>query len=466
MMNYAAEQGHHQTVINELSRLLGERMSTAEDVRERHAKDASYHPPHRPDAVVFPHSNEEVSQIVHLCAHHRVPIVPFGTGTAVEGGVVAIHGGICIDLSQMNRILRVSVSDMDATAQAGVTRQQLNRYLAETETGLYFPVDPGADASLGGMAATRASGSTAVCYGTMRENVLGLTVVLADGSIIHTGGRARKSSAGYDLTRLFVGSEGTLGIITEVTLKLAKVPEAISAAVCAFPDIASAVNTVIQVISAGILMARIELLDEVQMGAVNAYSGLNYKVTPTLFFEFHGSRSAVAEQAQAVGAITREYGGEDFQWATGAEERDRLWQARHDAYYATLALRPGAVGYVTDVCVPISRLADCILKTKSDLQGSSLIAPLFGHVGDGNFHVVFPLSPNNPEDLKEAQRLSGRIVEYALSMDGTCTGEHGVGLGKMDALEQEHGAGIAVMRAIKNALDPQNIMNPGKVVRT
>ncbi len=469
MSSHATAQYQQNTAasaeaFSELHNLLGDRLSTAKDVREEHAKDVSHHLPHLPHAVAFPHSNVEVSQIVQICARYSVPIVPFGTGTGVEGAVVAIHGGICVDLTQMNHILQVTQNDMDATVQAGVTRVQLNRHLSETGTGLYFPVDPGADASLGGMAATRASGNAAVRYGTMRENVLGLTVVTADGNIIRTGGRARKSSAGYDLTRLFVGSEGTLGIIIEVTLKLAKTPEAVSAAVCAFSDIVAAANTAIQVIGSGIPVARLELLDEIQMGAVNAYSDLDYKVAPTLLFEFHGSESAVTEQAQTVGTIVREHSGEDFQWATGEEERNRLWQARYDSYYASLALRPGAVGYVTDVCVPISRLADCILKTKQEIQASGIIAPLLGHVGDGNFHVVFPLDPNRPEELEEAQRLSQLFVEYALEMGGTCTGEHGIGLGKIEALRQEHGQGVDVMYAIKKSLDPQNIMNPGKVI--
>ena len=469
MSSHTATQ-HHQDatmmaeVLDKLYSLLGDRLTTAKDIREDHAKDVSHHPPHLPHAVAFPHSNAEVSQIVKICARYSMPIIPFGTGTGVEGAVVAIHGGICVDLTQMNKTLQVNQNDMDATVQAGVTRNQLNSHLSETGTGLYFPVDPGADASLGGMAATRASGNAAVRYGTMRENVLGLTVVTADGNIIHTGGRARKSSAGYDLTRLFVGSEGTLGVITEVTLKLAKTPAAVSAAVCAFSDVVEAANTAIKVIGAGIPVARLELLDEIQMGAVNAYSGLDYKVAPTLLFEFHGSESAVTEQAQIVGTIVRKHGGEDFQWAAGEEERNRLWQARYDSYYASLALRPGSVGYVTDVCVPISCLADCILKTKQEIQASGLVAPLLGHVGDGNFHVVFPLDPNRSEELKEAQRLSQLFVEYALQVGGTCTGEHGIGLGKIEALKQEHGPGIAVMYAIKKSLDPQNIMNPGKVI--
>ncbi len=469
MSSHATAQYQQDTVVSaaafrELHNLLADRLTTAKAVREEHAKDVSHHLPHLPHAVAYPHSNAEVSQIVQICARYSIPVIPFGTGTGVEGAVVAIRGGICIDLTQMDQILQVSRNDMDATVQAGVTRMQLNSHLSETGTGLYFPVDPGADASLGGMAATRASGNAAVRYGTMRENVLGLTVVTADGNIIRTGGRARKSSAGYDLTRLFVGSEGTLGIITDVTLKLAKTPEAVSAAVCAFSDIAAAAHTAIQVIGSGIPVARLELLDEIQMGAVNTYSNLNYKVAPTLLFEFHGSASAVTEQAQTVGSIVQEYGGEDFQWATEEEERNRLWQARYDSYYASLALRPGSVGYVTDVCVPISRLADCILKTKQEIEASGLIAPLLGHVGDGNFHVVFPLDPNRPEELEEALRLSQLFVEYALQMDGTCTGEHGIGLGKIEALRQEHGQGVDVMYAIKKSLDPQNIMNPGKVI--
>ena len=451
-------------VIAHLKNLLGDRVCVDEEVRQVHGKDASYHAVQMPDAVVYPKSVDEVSEIVRVCAEHGVPVIPYGTGTAVEGGVVAVRGGVCIDLGRMNKILAVHEDDMDVTVQAGVTRMQLNRYLAEMNTGLFFPVDPGADASLGGMAATRASGNAAVCYGTMRENVLGLQVVLASGEVINVGGRARKSSAGYDLTHLFVGSEGTLGVIVGVTLKLVRMPEAVSAAVCGFDAVAPAVAAVIEVMKAGIDLARIELLDEVLMQAINAYSGLNYPVTPTLFFEFQGSASSVEEQAQRVGEIVKAHGGTDFQWAAGVEEKDRLFQARYDAYYACLALREGAVGYVTDVCVPISQLADCILKVKADLAQSDLIAPLFGHVGDGNFHVVFPLDPNAPEELSEAKRLGERMVTYALQMGGTCTGEHGIGLGKVDALRQEHGKGVEVMRAIKLALDPKGVMNPGKVI--
>ncbi|CAO3431395.1 FAD-binding oxidoreductase [Azospirillum doebereinerae] len=447
----------------ELTALLGERFSTSGPVRDHHGKDESYHTAFPPDGVAFAQTTEEVSAIVTICAKHDLPIIPFGTGTSLEGGIAAVSGGITIDLSGMNAILRVSPEDLDVTVQAGVTRKRLNEHLRDT--GLFFPIDPGADASLGGMTATRASGTNAVRYGTMRENVLGLTVVLADGRIIKTGGRARKSAAGYDLTRLFVGSEGTLGIVTEVTLKLYGIPEAVSSAVCAFNDIHGAVNTVIQTIQTGIPIARIELLDEVQMDAVNKYSKLDYAVAPTLFFEFHGTEAGVKEQAEMAAAIASEHGGMEFAWATRAEDRSRLWQARHDGYYAALALRPGSKGWPTDVCVPISRLADCILETKKDLAESNMLAPMVGHVGDGNFHLVYVIDPDKPEEMAEAQRLNDKMVARALAMGGTCTGEHGIGYGKMAFLEQEAGDAYAVMGEIKLALDPKNIMNPGKVVR-
>ncbi|UKJ72062.1 FAD-binding oxidoreductase [Azospirillum brasilense] len=447
----------------EFKALLGDRFTTAAAVREHHGKDESYHPNFPPDGVAFATSTEEVSAIVKLCAKHDLPIIPFGTGTSLEGGVAALAGGICIDVSNMKEVLRVSPEDLDVTVQAGVTRKQLNEHLRDT--GLFFPIDPGADASLGGMASTRASGTNAVRYGTMRENVLGLTVVLADGRIIKTGGRARKSAAGYDLTRLFVGAEGTLGIITEVTLRLYGIPEAISSAVCPFNDIRGAVDTVIQTIQSGIPVARIELLDEVQMDAVNKYSKLDYKVAPTLFFEFHGTAAGVKEQAEMVSAIAAEYGGSEFTWATRPEDRSKLWQARHDGYYAALALRPGSKGWPTDVCVPISRLADCILETKKDIAESSMLAPLVGHVGDGNFHLVYVIDPDKPEELAEAKRLNDRMVDRALAMGGTCTGEHGIGYGKMEFLEKEAGDAFAVMGELKRAFDPENRMNPGKVVR-
>lgn len=447
----------------ELTALLGDRFTTSLPVREHHGKDESYHTPCPPDGVAFANSTEEVSAIVKICAKHKLPVIPFGTGTSLEGGIAALAGGITIDLSGMQQILRVSPEDLDVTVQAGVTRKQLNEHLRDT--GLFFPIDPGANASLGGMTATRASGTNAVRYGTMRENVLGLTVVLADGRVIKTGGRARKSAAGYDLTRLFVGSEGTLGIITEVTLKLYGIPEAVSSAVCAFQTIKGAVDTVIQTIQVGVPVARIELLDEVQIDAVNKYSKLDYAVAPTLFFEFHGTEAGVKEQAEMVAAITAEHGGMEFAWATRPEDRSKLWQARHDAYYAALALRPGSKGWPTDVCVPISRLADCILETKQDLAESNMLAPMVGHVGDGNFHLVYVLDPENPAELAEAQRLADKMVTRALEMGGTCTGEHGIGYGKMAFLEQETGEAFNVMGDLKRAFDPDNLLNPGKVVR-
>ena len=452
-----------KSLLNALRQLLGDRLSTSTAVCDQHGRDESYHAPHSPDAVAYAHTTEEVSSIVRLCSRHKTPVIAFGAGTSLEGHVAALAGGVCIDLSQMNRILRVNAEDLDAIVEAGVTRKQLNQYLHDT--GLFFPIDPGADASLGGMAATRASGTNAVRYGTMRENVLALTVVLADGRVIRTARRARKSASGYDLTRLFIGSEGTLGIITEVTVRLYGIPEAISAAVCDFPTIEDAVNSVILTIQNGIPVARIELLDEAQIAAINSYSKLNHKVAPTLFFEFHGTTAGVAEQAEAVKAIAGEYGGNDFRWATTSEERSKLWQARHDAYYAALALRPGSKGWATDVCVPISRLAECISETKHDLASSPIPSALVGHVGDGNFHLVFMIDPQRPEEIAEAGRLNDRMVARALAMEGTSTGEHGVGYGKMDFLVSEHGEAVSVMLAIKKALDPGNIMNPGKIVR-
>lgn len=451
------------SLLDALRQLLRDRFSTSAAVCAHHGKDESYHSPYAPDAVAFAHSTEEVAAIVKLCADHKTPVIAFGTGTSLEGHVAALAGGVCIDMSQMNRILRVNAQDLDATVEAGVTRKQLNEHLHDT--GLFFPIDPGADASLGGMAATRASGTNAVRYGTMRENVLALTVVLADGRVIRTARRARKSAAGYDLTRLFVGSEGTLGIITDLTVRLYGVPEAISAAVCAFPSIESAVDTVILTIQYGVPVARIELLDEAQIAAINKYSKLDHKVAPTLFFEFHGTPAGVVEQAETVKAIADEHGGDDFRWATTAEERSKLWQARHDAYYAALALRPGSKGWATDVCVPISRLAECISETKRDLAKSTIPSALVGHVGDGNFHLVFMIDPNRPEEVAEASRLNDRMVARALAMDGTSTGEHGVGYGKMGFLIAEHGEAVSVMRAIKRALDPDDILNPGKIVR-
>jgi D-lactate dehydrogenase (cytochrome) len=453
----------NQAVIDRLRELFGERLSTSAAVRGQHGKDESYHAPAPPDAVVFAHSTPEVAEIVALCAAHNVPVIPFGTGTSLEGHVAALEGGVCIDLSQMNRVVRVSAEDLDCTVEAGVTRKQLNEHLRDT--GLFFPIDPGADASLGGMTATRASGTNAVRYGTMRENVLALTVVLADGRVIRTARRARKSAAGYDLTRLFVGSEGTLGVITEVTLRLYGIPEAIMSAVCPFPSVEAAVDAVVATIQAGVPIARIELLDAMSMDAVNKYAKLDYAVAPTLFFEFHGTARGVEEQVAQVKEFAGEQGGTEFRWASLAEDRSKLWQARHDAYYAALALRPGSKGWATDVCVPISRLAQCIAETRRDLDRSTVIAAMVGHVGDGNFHLAFILDPDKPEEQAEASAINDRMVQRAIAMDGTCTGEHGVGYGKMDFLIAEHGDAVAVMRTLKKALDPDNIMNPGKIVR-
>jgi D-lactate dehydrogenase (cytochrome) len=450
-------------LIEELRAVPGANLSTAAAVRDHHSRGESHHPAALPHAVVFPDTTDDVQAVVRACGKHRCPIVPFGAGSSLEGHVNPIHGGVSIDLTKMNRVLRVSADDLDATVQAGVTRKQFEKHLRPT--GLVFHLDPGADATLGGMAATRASGTTAVRYGTMRDAVLGLTVVLADGRVITTGSRARKSSSGYDLTKLFVGSEGTLGVITELTVKLHGRPEAVAAATCHFESIESAVRTVITTIQLGIPVARIELLDEVQVGAVNRFSKLSYPVFPTLFFEFHGlSERDVTEQAEAVGEIAAENGGVAFARAVTPEARALLWQARHDAYYAALAMRPGCRGWTTDACVPISRLADCIVETKADIATSHLEAALVGHVGDGNFHMIFPVNPDNPADIDEAERLSDRLVERALSMGGTCSGEHGVGIGKMKFLAREHGEGLEVMRAIKQTLDPLGIMNPGKML--
>ena len=452
-----------ESLLEELRSISGANLSVAAAVREHHSRGESHHPSVLPDAVAFPATSEDVQAIVKACASHKVPIVAFGAGSSLEGHVNPIFGGISIDMSRMNQVLRVSADDLDATVQAGVTRKQFEKHLRST--GLVFHLDPGADATLGGMAATRASGTTAVRYGTMRDAVLGLKVVLADGRMVSTGGRARKSSTGYDLTRLFVGSEGTLGIITELTVRLHGRPEAVAAATCHFPSIEAAVRTVITTIQLGIPVARIELLDEAQIGAVNNFSKLSYPIFPTLFFEFHGLTDRdVTEQAEAVGEIASEHDGQDFQRAVTPEARMQLWQARHDAYYAALAMRPGSRGWTTDACVPISRLADCILETKADLASSHLVAALVGHVGDGNFHLIFPVNPDDPRDIDEAERLSTRLAERAISMGGTCSGEHGVGMGKMKFLDREHGEAMEVMRAIKRTLDPDNIMNPGKLL--
>jgi D-lactate dehydrogenase (cytochrome) len=449
-------------LIEELRGLLGDRLATGAAVRDAHGRDESHHPTAPPDAVAFVRSTDEVVAVVRACAACGVPVIPFGTGTALEGGVGAIRGGICIDLSGMDRILRISADDMDVTVEAGVTRKRLNEELRDT--GLFFPIDPGADASIGGMAATRASGTNAVRYGTMREAVLNLTVVLADGRVIWTGGRARKSAAGYDLTRLFVGSEGTLGVITEITLRLHGLPEAISAAVCGFPTIDDAVKTCISAIQSGVPVARVELLDEVQMEACIRYSKLDYPAAPTLFFEFHGTPASVREQVETVQQIAADFGGGDFRTADSTEDRNTLWQARHDALYAALALKPGARAWSTDLCVPISSLGICIAETRADIEASPLTATILGHVGDGNFHVIFLLDPDREDDFAEASRLNARMVARALALEGTCTGEHGIGRGKISCLEDEMGEGVDVMRAVKMALDPDNIMNPGKIL--
>ena len=452
-----------ESCIRELGALFGERCSTGETIREQHGRDESFHPSAPPDAVVFVESTEEVAEIMKLCVQHGTPIIPYGTGTSLEGHVAALQGGVCIDLTRMNQVLEVNAADLDCRVQAGVTRKQVNHHLRNS--GLFFPIDPGADASLGGMTATRASGTNAVRYGTMRENVLGLTVVTAEGRILRTGTRARKSAAGYDLTRLFVGSEGTLGVITEIQLRLQGIPEAMSAAVCSFDSMEGAVNTVIFTIQMGIPVARVELVDEVQIDAINRYSDLDYPVKPALFFEFHGTPASVAEQAERVGEIADENGGSNFQWATKEQDRQKLWEARHNGYYAALALRPGCRGWPTDVCVPISRLAECILETQQDVREQGLLAPILGHVGDGNFHMTYLIHPDyEDEELPKYQALNDRLITRALRMEGTCTGEHGVGYGKIPYMHREHGESVALMRQIKEALDPLNLLNPGKIL--
>lgn len=451
-----------ETLVQQLAERFGKRFSTAEAIRTHHGHDESHFPDALPDGVVWPHSTAEVVDIVNLCRAHRVPLIPFGVGSSLEGHVLATHGGISLDMSEMNQVLAIHAEDMDAVVQPGLTRKALNAALHGS--GLFFPIDPGADASIGGMTATRASGTNAVRYGTMRENVLALEVVLADGRVIRTGGRARKSSAGYDLTRLFVGSEGTLGVITEVTVRLHPLPEAVSAATCSFPDVASAVQTVIQTIQLGVPVARIELLDALTVHSVNRFSKTSLREAPMLVFEFHGSPASVEEQAQTVQELARDNGGEDFEWATRPEDRTRLWQARHDVYFAGLNLQPGCRAVTTDVCVPISRLAEAIAGTQQDIADSGLVAPVVGHVGDGNFHVLILTDPDNADQVARAEALGRRIVERALALDGTCTGEHGIGLGKRDFLVAEHGEGVAVMASLKAALDPLMLMNPGKIV--
>ena len=446
--------------IAEIREVLADRLSTAQAVRDSHGKDQTWNPGAPPDAVAFVQSTEEVQKIVAICGKYNTPVIPFGTGTSLEGHFTAPFGGISIDLSAMNRILEVNAADLDCRVEAGVTRKQLNIHLRDQ--GLFFPVDPGADASLGGMAATRASGTNAVRYGTMRDNVLNVTAVMANGEIIRTGSRAKKSSAGYDLTRLMVGSEGTLGVITEVALKLYGIPESIVAAVCPFPSVEACCNATITAIQMGIPVARIELVDAEHVKAFNAYSKLDLKVTPTLFLEFHGTEASAKEQAESFAGIAEDLGGGPYSWATKEEDRQKLWQARHDAFWATKSLVPGKDAFATDVCVPISRLAECVSATQDDLAANGLYGPIVGHVGDGNFHVVLFCDRADPVEVKKVKVVYDRLIDRAIAMGGTSTGEHGIGSGKVAYLEKEHGTALSFMRDIKRALDPKNIMNPGK----
>jgi D-lactate dehydrogenase (cytochrome) len=449
--------------VAELTAAFGNRVVTSRAVREQHGHTTTWIPNQPPDAVVFPQNVEDVQQIVKICAKHRAPVIPFGTGSSLEGQVNAPSGGVSIDLRDMNRIVAVHAEDLDCVVEPGVTREQLNEYLRDQ--GLFFPIDPGANASIGGMASTRASGTNAVRYGTMKDNVLSLKAVLANGEVIHTASRARKSSAGYDLTRLLVGSEGTLGVITEITLRLAGIPESIAAGICSFHSVEAACNAAILTIQSGIPVARIELLDELQVKASNAYSKLSLPETPMLLVEFHGSEAGAAEQIARFGDIAKEVGGGPFEWATRPEDRTRLWRARHDGYWAACALRPGLKALSTDVCVPISRLADCVTESQRDLADSKLTAPIVGHVGDGNFHMLLLVDNDDKDEIARAEDFLHRLVVRALRMGGTCTGEHGIGQGKMKYLSEEHGeAALDAMRAIKHALDPLNIMNPGKIV--
>ncbi|MBV2184786.1 MAG: FAD-binding protein [Rhizobium sp.] len=450
-------------VLGILKQNFGERFQTGQSYREQHTHTTSYLPAQLPDGVVFVETSEDVKAVVAACAAHKVPLIPFGTGTSLEGHINAPSGGISVDFTRMNKVLSVNAEDLDCTVEPGVTREELNTYLRDT--GLFFPIDPGANASIGGMASTRASGTNAVRYGTMKDNVLALTVVTADGEEVRTAQRARKSSAGYDLTRLFVGAEGTLGIITSVTLKLQGIPAKISGGVCAFPSLKAACDTVIMTIQMGIPVARIELLDEMQMKACNAYSKLSYPEKPTLFVEFHGTEETVALQAEQFREICAEFGSDEFHYTANAEERAQLWKARHNAYWAGRALAPELNGLSTDVCVPISRLADCVAETQADIRDSGLLATIVGHAGDGNFHVLLLFNDKEPAEIARTEAFMARLNARALAMEGTCTGEHGVGQGKMSYLEQELGSAIPLMRSIKRSLDPDNIFNPGKIFR-
>jgi D-lactate dehydrogenase (cytochrome) len=452
-----------EALVAALEAMFGERFSIRQAVRDHHGRDESFYDPMPPDAVLYAQSTEEVAEAVKLCASHEIPVIAYGAGTSLEGHVLAINGGLTIDLSQMNQLVALHAEDLTVTVQAGVTRKQLNAEIKDS--GLFFPIDPGADATLGGMVATRASGTNAVRYGTMRENTLALTVVMADGSIVKTGTRARKSSAGYDLTRLFVGSEGTLGIVTEVSVKLYPQPEAISAAICSFPSTGDAVKAVIATIQMGVAVARVEFLDENGVRAINMRDKLGLPEQPLLLFEFHGSEAGVQEQAQLVQQITSDHAATGFEWATRPEDRSRLWAARHNAYFALLHLRPGCRAISTDCCVPISQLAECILDTKADCEKNGLVYSIIGHVGDGNFHVLMLVDPSDAAEVAKAEAINARMVARAIDMDGTCTGEHGVGLHKMEFLKQEHGPeALALMRTIKHAFDPKNLLNPGKIV--
>jgi D-lactate dehydrogenase (cytochrome) len=459
----ARDRSAVEAVIAGLAQKFGNRLVTSQAVREQHGHTTTWIANQPPDAVVFPQATEDVQEVVRLCAAHRVPVIAFGTGTSLEGQVNAPRGGICLDFRDMNRVLAVHEEDLDCVIEPGITRKALNEYLRDK--GLFFPLDPGADASLGGMAATRCSGTNAVRYGTMRDNVLALKAVLADGEVMTSARRAKKTSAGYDLTRLIIGAEGTLGIITELTLKLSGIPEAVASGICPFPSVEAACNATITTIQSGIPVARIELLDELQVRASNAYSQLSLPETPMLLVEFHGTGAGVAEQSERFGEIAKEFGGGPFDWATRAEDRTRLWQARHDAYWAACRLRPGTKALSSDVCVPISRLAECVVATQQDAAASDFIAPIVGHVGDGNFHMLLMVDTASAEEIARAEALLERLVERALAMDGTCTGEHGIGQGKMKYMKSEYGApALDAMRAIKQALDPLDIFNPGKIV--
>ncbi len=451
------------TALAVLAQRFGDRFQTGKAIREQHAHTTTYIPRQAPDGVVFAESEADVQETVRICAQYKVPVIPFGAGTSLEGHVNAPGGGVSIDMKGMNRIVEVHAEDLDCIVEPGVTRKQLNAYLRDT--GLFFPIDPGADASLGGMASTRASGTNAVRYGTMKDNVLSLRAVMPNGEIIDTARRAKKSSAGYDLTRLLIGAEGTLGVITRLTLRLQGIPSSITAGVCPFPSVADACNAVIETIQCGVPVARIELVNAMQMKAMIAYSKLDYPESPALFLEFHGTDEGAKEQAEMFGEIAAAHGGTDFRWTGVEEERQKLWQARHDAYWAGFTLRPGAKVISTDVCVPISKLADCIAGTEEDIAASGLLAPIVGHVGDGNFHLGILLDVDNPAEVAAAERLVEQLNTRALAMEGTCTGEHGIGQGKMDFLEMELGPALPFMRAIKQALDPDNIMNPGKIFR-